>query len=240
MKKIITVLLFLLVACGQQTSPTQTPPLKPMEGPTPSGLTTTQDGQTIAYQYYPNPGKPGIILLHMLRRTRADWHTIAEWLQQNGYAVIVPDLRGHGQSTGNWEQYKPEDFNKMVKDVAAMKSVLQNNKADTTKLTIIGASIGANTAYNYALTDKDVKTIILLSPGLDYRGLTLSNEKYNNQFLVVASTDDAYSAQSSQELKNKNPTASIIMYEDAGHGTNMFTKNDLAPTILNWIKEHVY
>lgn len=238
----VVFLLLLLIACAQPTVPTiEQPPLKPLTGVTPSGTATTTDGQTIAYQIYPNKaGSPAVILLHMLRRTRTDWDSIAKWLQKNGYTVIVPDLRGHGQSTGNWEQFTPEDFNKMAFDVAAMKSVLENQGADVKRLAIIGASIGANIAFNYAASDPDVKTVVLLSPGLEYKGVLAGSTRFNKPFMVVASRDDEYGAQSAQEIVNKNPSAKILMYEDAGHGTNMFVKNNLAPSILEWLQKYNY
>ena len=242
MKKTVFLLLF-LIACAQSTQPAQPavqqPPLKPLEGPLPSGTTTTQDGYTIAYQLYPNKaGSPAIILLHMLRRTRTDWDSVAKWLQKNSYTVITIDSRGHGQSTGDWEKFTPSDFSKMTLDVAAAKSVLENQGADVKRLAIIGASIGANTAYNYAVEDPDVKTVVLLSPGLEYRGVKLSATKLGKPFLVVASKEDQYSAQSAQELA-KNNNANLITYENAGHGTNMFVKNDLAPKMLDWLNEYV-
>ncbi len=242
--KAVFLVLLLLIACAQPTQPTiQQPPLKQptTSSELPKALTSTQDGYTLAYNIYKNkPGSPAVILLHMLRRTRNDWDSVAKWLQKSGYTVIVPDLRGHGQSTGNWEQFTPDDFNKMTFDVAAMKSVLENEGADVKKLAIIGASIGANVALNYAASDKDVKTVILLSPGLEYRGVTVANTRYSKPFLVVASKDDEYSAQSSQVILQNNPSAKILMYDDAGHGTNMFSKNDLAPNILEWLQEHNY
>lgn len=235
--KAFFILLILLIACAQDAQPGMQPPLKPLTGALPSGTATTVDGQTIAYQIYPSKaGSTPVILLHMLRRTRADWDSIARWLQRNGYTVIAPDIRGHGQSTSNWEDFTPEDFNKITYDVSAMKSVLENQGADVKKLTIIGASIGANAALNYAASDQDVKTVILLSPGLDFRGVSTANTKFSKPFLIIASKDDEYSAQSTVQIANNNAYAKIVLFEDAGHGTNMFAKKELAPMILEWIK----
>ncbi len=240
MKISILILLLLLIACSQQAG-TMQPQLKPLTGTPPSGTATTIDGQTIAYQIYPNKaGSPAVILLHMLRRTRTDWDSIAKWLQTQGYTVVALDSRGHGQSTGDWEKFNEDDFNKMTNDVMAIKSVLENQGADVKKLTIIGASIGANTAFNYAASDPDVRTVILLSPGLEYRGVKTIDTKFSKPFLVVASNDDSFSAQTAEKIAQNNPTAEILIYEDAGHGTNMFVKQDLAPKILEWLKEHVY
>lgn len=233
------LLLILLLACAQDAQPGMQP-LKPLTGTTPSGTATTQDGQTIAYQLY--AGKAGstpVILLHMLGRTRADWDSFARWLQKNGYTVIAADSRGHGQSTGEWKRFAEADFQNMIYDVAALKSVLESKNADVKKLTIIGASIGANTALNYAASDSDVATVVLLSPGLDYKGSTTANTKFNKAFLIVASNDDEYSAQSSQEIANNNAYAKIVLFDNAGHGNSMFAKKELAPMILDWLKTNV-
>ncbi len=236
MKKSLFILL-LLIACTAGEQPGMQPPLKPLTGTLPSGTVTTFDGQTIAYQIY--PGKTGstpVILLHMFRRSRADWDGFARWLQKNGYTVVVPDLRGHGQSSGNWEKFTDDDFNKMTYDVAALKSMLENQGADVKKLAIIGASIGANTAFNYAASDKDVATVILLSPGLDFHGISTANTKFGKPFLIVASNDDQYSAQSGQQIANNNAYSKLVLFEDAGHGTNMFVKPELSAMILQWLK----
>jgi len=241
MKRYLAFLLLLLFACKTPEMPQQ-PVLKPIEDSPPAGYTTTVDGQTIAYSIYPaEAGSPAVILLHMLRRTRTDWDGIAKWLQKNGYSVITIDSRGHGQSTGNWEQFTPEDFNKMVNDVAAAKSVLEAQQADVSRLAIIGASIGANTALNYGVTDPDVKTVVLLSPGLDFRGVKTEATiaQFKHPLLVVASEDDKYSADSSKELASKNPLAKPVMYQNVGHGTNMFAQKELAPTILDWLNKNV-
>jgi pimeloyl-ACP methyl ester carboxylesterase len=101
---------------------------------------------------------------------------------------------------------------------------------------MIGASIGANTAFNYAASDKDVATVILLSPGLDFHGISTANTKFSKPFLIVASTDDQYSAQSGQQIANNNAFAKLVLFEDAGHGTNMFVKPELSTMILQWLK----
>lgn len=233
MKKVIA-LLVILMACTTNT--TEQPRLIPTEGPLPDGMTTTQDGYTIAYDEYPNKGKPGVILLHMMRRSRTDWESVATWLQKKGYAVIAIDLRGHGHSSGNRDEFTAEDYNNMVNDVAAAKGILEGMGADTSRVSIIGASIGANVAYKYAAKDKSVKTIILLSPGMSYQGVELT-ETLTQPVFIVASKDDPNSAIASGTLAQRN-NAELLLYQDAGHGTNMFQKPDLATKISNWLQEY--
>ena len=70
----------------------------------------TRDGLQLALTYYPGAaadeieqgkGKKTIpiVLLHGLKQSRNDYKDLALGLQKLDYAVIVPDLRGHGGST---------------------------------------------------------------------------------------------------------------------------------------------
>ena len=62
----------------------------------------TGDGLELALTYYPGTkGKQTIpvVLLHGWKQSRNDYKDLAPALQKLGYAVIVPDLRGHGEST---------------------------------------------------------------------------------------------------------------------------------------------
>src|SRR5262245_9697270 len=58
-----------------------------------------EDGATLNGAYY-EPSRrpaPGIVLLHMLRRTHADWDAAASQLSDAGFAVIALDYRGGEQ-----------------------------------------------------------------------------------------------------------------------------------------------
>ena len=62
----------------------------------------TEDGLKLMATYYPGiRGKETIpvVLLHMWKQSRNDYKDLAPVLQAIGCAVVVPDLRGHGDST---------------------------------------------------------------------------------------------------------------------------------------------
>ena len=62
----------------------------------------TSDGLELTLTYYRGTkGKQTIpvVLLHGWKQSRNDYKDLAPALQAQGYAVIVPDLRGHGEST---------------------------------------------------------------------------------------------------------------------------------------------
>jgi pimeloyl-ACP methyl ester carboxylesterase len=132
---------------------------------------TTSDGVRLAMTYYPsNRGREAtpIILLHMSKGGRTDYKFLAAMLQSQGFAVIVPDLRGHGDSTkqkvgGNEytlsaAKLPVEQYKLMVdKDMYAVKEFLweKNNakELNLNKLCVIGAEMGASVAMNYTAFD---------------------------------------------------------------------------------------
>jgi len=227
MKKWFAVFLLFLAACSSQGVPDTSV----------SGSLETDDSVNIAYSYY-SGGPRGIILLHMLNRNRNDWNEFARELQTLGFSVISIDLRGHGQSSGNWKSFGSDEFNAMVFDVKAAKEVLAANGA--TNFGIIGASIGANIALKYS--DPDVSAVVLLSPGLEYRDVDIESdaEQFNTPVLIVASSEDQYSATSSEKIEKLLPgDKKLIMLNDAGHGTSMFVKPELSQEIINWIQRRL-
>lgn len=223
----------------------------------------TDDGVSIIGSYY-SPLKvvnnassittPTIILLHMLGRDRNTWNTFASTLSQKvGFAVLSIDLRGHGESvtqndqTISFQSFTPDDYNKMVLDVKAAKQfVITNKHANPNNVSIVGASIGANVALNYAAMDPTIKSVVLLSPGLNYRGVSTEQAitQYKNHPIYIAATEgDSEAADSSKILCEKiKCDADLKIYSTGSdsHGTNMFSDQSLNPPlqdlVISWLK----
>ena len=136
----------------------------------------TGDGIELAATYYPgNKGKQTIpiVLLHGWKQKRTEFKELAPALQKLGYAVVVPDLRGHGGSTRIKRARKedsidvakmtsPAQFGRqaglmVTEDLVAVKDFLwdKNNAGELNidKLCIIGAEMGASVALNFAAYD---------------------------------------------------------------------------------------
>ena len=187
---------------------------------------STKDGVTLTATYY-RPAKETkdtvpIILLHGHMGSRLDFDGLAKQLQAQQHAVLVPDLRGHGESTQvagtskelTAENLTPDQFKRMVRfDVETLKKFLmeQNNEAklNISKLTIIGAEMGALVAANWAVMDwswpalatgkqgQDVISLILISPPYSFKGLSMApatKHQYVRRelaiFLIVGKGDD--------------------------------------------------
>jgi alpha-beta hydrolase superfamily lysophospholipase len=170
---------------------------------------------------------------------RSQWDELVPLLTSNGYAVVAIDMRGHGRTGGeiNWE--KAED------DILRVWSYMTGHEdIDPSHSALIGASIGANMALVAAANQPEVNTVVLLSPGLNYFGVTTSDalEAYGQRpILIAASSEDTNSADSSQELvKVALGESKLLMYDGAGHGTAMLQKEPgLAKIILGWLDQYL-
>lgn len=170
-------------------------PAKDKDKPAPPenvSLATT-DAVTLAATYYPsNGGKDAacVILLHDDGGKRTELERLALRLQLLGAAVIVPDLRGHGESAGGFKQLRHEDYEAMVQhDLEAVKGYLlkRNNEGQLNieRLGIVGVHLGAAIAIKWAALDwswpelavgkqgQDVKALALISPEWGYKGLRI-------------------------------------------------------------------
>ncbi len=223
------------------TVPADTPvPQTPGE---PTEMTVeAADGLTLYSTFYPSWGTgpwPAVILLHMNGHQRGDWDLFARQLAEKGYAALAVDMRGHGQTGGlsDWEQ-AADDLQRIWNDLAKREDV------DETRMAVAGASIGANMALVMGVEEPAVKTVIMLSPGQNYFGVTTDDRivAYGERpSLIVASEEDRESAVSSEALHELAAGDNeLVMYQGAGHGTNMFDpRPELADLMLEWLDEHV-
>jgi pimeloyl-ACP methyl ester carboxylesterase len=198
----------------------------------------TEDGVTIAATFYdasPRPA-PAVVFVHMLTRSRRDWEPVARRLADEGVAALVIDLRGHGDSSG-----LPTDYASMPLDLRAARRYLEA-RADVLhdRIGLAGASIGANLAALHAASDATVRSIALLSPSLDYRGLRIeaAMKQYGDRpALIVASRDDPYAHRSARALSRTGPGREVLTLDSAGHGTTMLGRDgSLGALLVDWFR----
>lgn len=212
----------------------------------------TQDEVEIIGDYYETQGDKGVLLLHMMPADRKSWVFFAEKLQAKDFKVLAIDLRGHGESQGGPDGYKKfsdAEHRASILDVEAgaefLKSTLRQSSGQEGKLHLVGASIGANFALKYLSDHSEVKSAILLSPGLDYRGVKIlgliSALKNDQAVFAVASEDDKYSFDSVKNLFEGVPFSDSRMmkiFKDAGHGTTIFEKEpEFMEEVTDWISK---
>ena len=162
---------------------------------------STKDGVQLSCQYYPGGfAKMGdtiteldgkrvvpIILVHGWGGQGSDYDRFAAGLQSMGYAVIVPDLRGHGQSTISntpagaveilVENMKPRAAAACILDVEAAKAyLLERHNAGELNielLGIVGAAEGALISMAWAMQDWNKKQLPAFKQGCDVKLMVL-------------------------------------------------------------------
>ncbi|MCC9604803.1 alpha/beta hydrolase [Blastopirellula sp. JC732] len=187
----------------------QAPPAAKGKIPPPENVSLmTKDGVALKAIYFPSPNEKKaipVIMLHGWKGKKEDVAGLAAVLQkQEGYAVIVPDLRTHGASqwtiqlndrvsktidTDDIKRQQMQLF--MDEDMEAVKRFLmdQNNegKLNIDLLTIVAAdNFSSILAANWAAKDwswpilaglkqgQDVKALVLVSPETTFKGFSAS------------------------------------------------------------------
>lgn len=207
----------------------------------------TGDGVKIVGDFYDARSKKSVVLLHILPGNRSDFNELADILFKKGYNVLNIDERGHGDSEawpneqGSWQEFRQEDYDKMIFDVEAAAECLKN-QVKGTELAVIGGSIGANLAMIFGAKHQP-KIVIALSPGIDYRGVKteIASRNYRQNILIAASRDDEYAFESSEKLfeMSRARVKEFIKYEDAGHGTRMLEREpELKQRILDFLAKN--
>jgi len=175
--------------------------------PEPEDITLdTKDGVPIKCTWYAGiNGKNTVpvIIVHGWEGNRGQYDRLALFLQSKeggGHAVIVPDLRGHGESTArklpdgsemdiDLDRFTRNDIGAMVQfDMEAVKKhLMEENNAGNLNielLTVIGSEFGSLAALGFAAQDwswqqlptikqgRDVKALVLVSPTMSFKGVS--------------------------------------------------------------------
>ncbi|MBA3271729.1 MAG: alpha/beta fold hydrolase [Acidobacteria bacterium] len=197
------------------------------------------DGTSLAGQFYEafNPPTPGVVLVHMMGRSKDEWSPTAERLQDAGITVLAMDLRGHGSSGGNGAMLAP-----MVGDVqAAVQWLPARPGVRPDALAVVGASLGANLAAIAAAGVATVRGVALISPSLDYRGVridaTVMRKIGNRPVWRAASTDDPYALRTVKELATGSGAREQRLSGARAHGTALLGADpELATGLVDWLR----
>jgi pimeloyl-ACP methyl ester carboxylesterase len=199
-------------------------------------LETTDGKHVYALVEKAAQNKRGVVLVHMEDRSSADWAATAARLAKSQMTAIAPDLRGHGRSREGTSAAGDADYVDMVHDLEASVAWLRKN--GVTEVSCVGASVGANLCLALAARDPAIANLVLLSPGLNTKGVRGSMDGYGDRpVLFVGSADDSYSAKSIAILEPKAAGQHHSeMYARAGHGTRMLSaESSLEGMIVSWL-----
>jgi dienelactone hydrolase len=102
---------------------------------------------------------PVIVMAHGYSADRASMSGMARSLARAGYAVVNIDLRGHGSNTHAFRGDLRDDF------AAAVDWATTTPWVDGSRLAVLGHSMGAGAALDFATVDNRAKAVVPVSGG---------------------------------------------------------------------------
>ncbi len=195
-----------------------------------------------------------VVLLHSLGYSSEWWGDLPKKLLAQGYAVVLIDFRGHGNSVYNaklnrvsWTSLKKSAFVKYPDDVITVLDYIKNeNKREFFKnWAIVGSDLGASTAI--CTTSKisyKPDTLVLLSPEINSKGVYVPvklAEITNTDILTITGTNDS-TGLNNYEYLSKFAQGTFESYIPSSRSTGMLMlKNDntLSDTITQWIGQYL-
>ncbi|NOT26825.1 MAG: hypothetical protein HOP16_12065 [Acidobacteria bacterium] len=180
---------------------------------------------------------PAVVLVPMLGRPKDDWQPIADRLAAAGVHSLAIDLPSASlpadpQELQGWHQ----DIRGAVAFLATLSEVRPG------ALGVAGASLGANLAAVAAAAEPSVRSLALISPSLDYRGVRIEGamQQYGaRQALLAASVQDPYAARSVRELEKLGSGLRTVLWSSTpAHGTALLSRDpEIARTLIDWFQQ---
>ncbi len=155
-------------------------------------------GQEPATMYLPGPGDPfytqfpkpmaqrppAVVLIHGFSGDRVVMSALARRLAENGYGVLAIDVRGHGENRNPFNGAET-DSGSLRNDVKQAVDYLRNSDlVDGSRIVVMGHSMGAGAALDYATHDPNLKGAVMISGGW-----TLDAERPKNALFIFAQRD---------------------------------------------------
>ncbi len=159
---------------------------------------TTKDGWNLSAVYLPATKNTTVVLLHDLGKNKEAFSSFKKALAKAGFGYLIPDLRGHGQSTGkgiysSFAKEGPDNpFNKMMQDALAAVSFLKAKGIAEHNILLLGTGLGANVAAKTSGALPNLKGIALISPSVNIRDVlpVPALRSYKGAVLIAASSDE--------------------------------------------------
>ncbi len=111
------------------------------------------------------PPRGVLVFLHGLGDQKEAMLSFTEAYASHGYVAVAPDLRAHGQSAGRYTSFG--FFEK--KDLVRLLDALSKQNIDVSRVGVLGGSLGAATALQWAGIDPRVKAVIAVAPFAELR-----------------------------------------------------------------------
>jgi alpha-beta hydrolase superfamily lysophospholipase len=150
-----------------------------------------------------------------------------------GFATLAIDLRGHGESTDkngeklNFKKFGDFEHQQSRLDVDAAINFLKGKGFNEDSIGVVGASIGSNLSLDAMYRYSGILRGVILSPGLNYRGVltkpAITGLSPNQKAWLIAANEDEFSAESCKVLHDlRKDSSALTIFDGIEHGTDLF------------------
>ena len=133
----------------------------------------SRDGVHINAWYVPARIPAAVVLVHGYKMDSGEMAPVAAMLVENGFGVIIPDLRGHGDSDGELITFGHHEW----QDIEAAIDYVVEHQPEV-HVGIFGNSMGGALSICYAARDPRVEAISAQSPYASVRHSLKQGIKY--------------------------------------------------------------
>jgi dienelactone hydrolase len=257
------ICLILVASCAKETQQKKTPDIIKKDNPVIENKQVdfrTSDEIIIKGDFYYlkdnyQKKEPLVILIHQFKSDRKQWRKdLIDSLVNCGIKVLTYDIRGHGESG------KPNtDFMNLLTDreqapkdlISIFKWCKEQNGIDSTRIGVLGTSIGASLAI-YTRYYLGSKTIIGISGGKKtFEGLTgidertmgsgMAAKRISSVFFICGDKDNSYADEEKSIMETfiLEPKESKI-YDSDKHGKDLISQfPNINSLIINWFKKYL-
>ena len=198
----------------------------------------TSDGRIVAGLMFEAGDRPApaVVLVPMLGRTKDDWQSVAQRFADTNITALAIDL----PSTASADPAELAGW-PLVMDAAVAYLAVRPGEVNPAAIGVAGASLGANLAAVAAATSPAVRSLALVSPSLDYRGVRIepSLAQYGARpALLIASLHDPYAARSVRTLAQDAPGPRQMRWSTTpAHGPVLLSRDpDLVRSLIEWFQ----
>lgn len=208
----------------------------------PSAITiTTEDGIKLAATIkYPvrNIQVPAVVLLHEYGQDRHEWDPLLQRFLDEGIAALSYDMRGFGESRlPAIPADRDAHLKSLQKDLPAVRAYLhQQPSIDQQHISLIGAGLGGDVAWEGMGNQLDFARAVLLSP-------TDPGQAFDHHGQVVFAPHDIFGLAhigdekilKSMMSSTTDPKKTTIVQTDTA-GVDILDNQEVWPDIISWLK----
>jgi dienelactone hydrolase len=184
--------------------------------------------------------RPAVVFAHEGESDRSEWDAVAKACLSRGWVTLAYDMRGHGESSGTWQDEWYNEPGVIIEDLKAALAYIRNHEqVDGKRIAVVGASVGGNLAC-VASALCDIQTTVAIShktPAI-FSLAGFEELTFRSIFHLASQGDEAgdRAGWANEMFQRTTPPRRLEITDGSGHGVAIFGEDPAIPDrILEWL-----